>query len=118
MTTEQARTRLLEERERVVAALDYLHEENAGSLHEEAEEATIADNIGETATVTLDRQIDYSLEEASNHVLAAIDAALQRIEAGTYGMCQTCGKPIGDDRLEAIPYATQCIDCRRREERG
>lgn len=118
MTTEEARTRLLEERERVVAALDYLHEENAGSLHEEAEEATIADNVGETATVTLDRQIDYSLEEASNHVLAAIDAALQRIENGSYGSCQTCGKPIGDDRLEAIPYATQCIDCRRREERG
>jgi RNA polymerase-binding protein DksA len=118
VTTEEARTRLLEERERVVAALDYLHEENAGSLHEEAEEATIADNVGETATVTLDRQIDYSLEEASNHVLAAIDAALERIEAGTYGTCQTCGKPIGDDRLEAIPYATQCIDCRRREERG
>ena len=118
MTTEEARTRLLDERQRVVAALDYLHEENAGSLHEEAEEATIADNVGETATVTLDRQIDYSLEEASNHVLAAIDAALERIESGTYGTCQTCGKPIGDDRLQAIPYATQCIDCRRREERG
>ena len=118
MTSDEARTRLLEERQRVVAALDYLHEENSGSLHEEAEEATIADNVGETATVTLDRQIDYSLEEASNHVLAAIDAALERIEAGSYGTCQTCGKQIGDDRLEAIPYATQCIDCRRREERG
>ncbi len=118
MTADEVRARLLEERVRVVAALDYLHEENAGSLHEEAEEATIADNVGETATVTLDRQIDYSLEEASNHVLAAIDAALERIDAGTYGTCMTCGKPIGDDRLEAIPYATQCIDCRRREERG
>jgi len=118
VTSDEVRTRLLEERERVVAALDYLHEENAGSLHEEAEEATIADNVGETATVTLDRQIDYSLEEASNHVLAAIDAALERIEAGSYGTCQTCGKQIGADRLEAIPYATQCIDCRRREERG
>jgi RNA polymerase-binding protein DksA len=118
VTADEARARLLGERERVVAALDYLHEENAGSLHEEAEEATIADNVGETATVTLDRQIDYSLEEASNHVLAAIDAALERIDAGTYGTCMTCGRPIGDDRLEAIPYATQCIDCRRREERG
>ena len=118
MTADEVRARLLEERGRVVAALDYLHEENAGSLHEEAEEATIADNVGETATVTLDRQIDYSLEEASNHVLAAIDAALERVDAGTYGTCTTCGKPIGDDRLEAIPYATQCIDCRRREERG
>ena len=112
------RQRLLAERVRVVAALDYLHEENAGSLSEESEEATFADNIGETATVTLDREIDYSLEEASNHVLGAIDAALERIDAGTYGVCMTCGKPIGDERLEAIPYATQCIDCRRKEERG
>ena len=39
-------------------------------------------------------------------MLAAIDAALERIDAGTYGTCMTCGKPIGDDRLEAIPYAT------------
>ena len=112
------RQRLLEERERVVAALDYLHEENAKSLSEESEEVTYADNIGETATVTLDREIDYSLEEASNHVLGAIDAALERIDAGTYGICTTCDKPIGDERLEAIPYATQCIDCRRKEERG
>ena len=85
------RQRLLEERERVVAALDYLHEENAKSLGEESEEATFADNIGETATVTLDREMDYSLEEASNHVLGAIDAALERIDAGTYGACTTCG---------------------------
>jgi RNA polymerase-binding protein DksA len=115
---ETYRARLLAERERVVAALDYLHVENAGSLREESEEATIADNIGETATVTLDREIDYSLEEASNHVLGAIDAALERIDADTYGICTTCGRPIGDERLEAIPYATQCIDCRRKEERG
>jgi DnaK suppressor protein len=115
---ETYRQRLLDERERVVAALDYLHEENAGSLREESEEAPLADNMAETASVTLDREIDYSLEEASNHVLAAIDAALGRIAAGTYGTCVTCGKPIGEERLEAIPYATQCIDCRRREERG
>jgi RNA polymerase-binding protein DksA len=117
-SVEAYRERLLAERERVVAALDYLHEENAGSMRDEVDEATIADNIGETASVTLDREIDYSLEEASNHVLAAIDTALQRIERGEYGACVTCGRPIGDDRLEAIPYATQCIDCRRREERG
>ncbi len=112
------RQRLLDERERVVAVLDHLHEQNARSLSEESEEATFADNIGETATVTLDREIDYSLEEASNHVLGAIDAALERIDAGMYGVCTTCGKPIGDERLDAIPYATQCIDCRRKEERG
>ena len=51
-------------------------------------------------------------------MLAAIDAALERLDAGTYGTCVTCGKPIGEDRLEAIPYAAQCIECRSREERG
>ena len=110
--------RLLKERERVVAALDYLHQENAGSLREESEEAPLADNLAETATVTLDREIDYSLEEASNHVLSAIDAALKRIADGTYGECTACGRPIGEDRLDAIPYAAQCIECRAREERG
>ena len=114
---ETYRRRLVEERKRVVAALEYLHEENSGSPREE-EDPTYADNIGETATATLDREIDYSLEESSNHVLAAIDAALGRLDAGTYGICVTCGKPIGEDRLEAIPYAAQCIECRSREERG
>ena len=48
----------------------------------------------------------------------AIDAALQRIEAGTYGKCVNCGAPIPEERLEAMPWATLCIDCKRKEERG
>ena len=48
----------------------------------------------------------------------AIDGALERIDEGTYGTCVTCARPIGEDRLAAIPWATQCIDCRRAEERG
>ena len=110
--------RLLAERERVVAALDYLHQENRGSLEEEVEEVPLDDHLAETAAVTLDREIDYTLEENAAHVLAAIDAALERIEQGTFGTCVTCGKPIGAERLEALPYATQCIDCKRKDERG
>jgi RNA polymerase-binding protein DksA len=45
--------------------------------------------------------------------LARIDAALERIEAGTYGLCAGCGGPIARERLEALPYATACIDCSR-----
>jgi DnaK suppressor protein len=51
-------------------------------------------------------------------VLKAIDAALAKIEAGTFGICETCGQSIAEERLAAIPYARQCIDCKRREERG
>ena len=51
-------------------------------------------------------------------MLTAIDEALGRIESGTFGTCGRCGKPIAEDRLDAIPYANRCIDCKRLEERG
>lgn len=118
--TDRFRTILLEERQRVVDAISYLHEETPGSLEEETEEmiGSVDNHLAETASATLDREIDYTLEENSEHVLAEIDSALGRIEAGAYGTCRTCGQPISEERLEAIPYATQCIDCKRREERG
>jgi RNA polymerase-binding protein DksA len=111
---------LEEERQRVVDAISYLHEETPGSLADETEEITGAgdNHLGETATATLDREIDYSLEENSEQVLKSIDGALQRIANGTFGICETCGQPISEERLEAIPYATQCIDCRRKGERA
>jgi DnaK suppressor protein len=109
---------LVEERRRVSAAIDYLHAENPGSIVEETQAAVSENHFAETAAVTLDREIDYSLEENAEQVLAAIDAALRRIENGTFGACARCGKPIGEARLEARPYATKCIDCKRLEERA
>jgi DnaK suppressor protein len=103
---------LREERQRVVDAIDYLHKENPGSIEEETEDET-STNIAEAATATLDREIDYTLEENSEHVLAEIEGALKRIEEGTYGVCVNCGKPIAEERLTAIPWATYCIDCKR-----
>ena len=117
--TDRFRGILEEERRRVLDAISYLHEETPGSLADETEEVagTIDNHLGETATATLDREIDYSLEENSEQVLKAIEGALERIDEGTFGICQTCGQPISEERLEAIPYATQCIDCRRKGER-
>ena len=118
LDTDRFRTILEDERQRVLDAISYLHEETPGSLDEETEEPANDNHPADVATATLDREIDYTLEENSEHVLAEIDAALARIQAGTYGTCRTCGQPIAEERLEAIPYATQCIDCKRREERG
>jgi RNA polymerase-binding protein DksA len=118
--TQRFREVLLEERQRVLDAISYLHEETPGSLEEQTEEMVgSSDNhLGETATATLDREIDYSLEENSEQVLRAIDHALERIDDGSFGICETCGQPISEERLEAIAYATQCIDCRRKGERA
>ena len=122
MTTidaERFRIILEEERRRVVAAISYLHEENPGSIVDETEEIAGSDNhLAETATVTLDREIDYTLEENSEHVLGEIDGALRRIAEGSFGRCGTCDGLIPEERLEALPWATECIDCRRREERA
>jgi RNA polymerase-binding protein DksA len=119
LDTEQFRERLLEERRRVVDAIDNIHAENPGSLGDETDEPTFQDNhLGDIATATFDREMASSLEENSTHVLAEIDAALARIDEGTYGICQRCGKPIGRERLEALPWATLCIEDKRKQERG
>jgi RNA polymerase-binding protein DksA len=116
--TDRFREALVEERRRVEAALQNLHEENSGTLYEEAGEETAYDNhLADTATETYDRELDYTLEENSGHLLAEIDAALRRIEDGTYGTCTNCGKQIPEERLEALPWATLCIDCQRDQER-
>lgn len=118
---DELRTALLEERERVTRALEHLHEENPGSLEDETGELnapSVDDHLGDMATATFDRELDYTLEENAESVLQEINSALTRMEAGTYGRCQNCGQPISPERLEAIPWATRCIDCKRREERG
>src|SRR3712207_4658753 len=116
--TARFRSLLLEERGRVEHALAYLHEENPGTITEGEEEETFDNHLGDAATITLNRELDYSLEDNAEHVLAAIDDALGRIDEGTFGTCARCGKPIAEERLEARPYATKCIDCKRLEERG
>jgi RNA polymerase-binding protein DksA len=119
LDTHQFRDRLLDERRRVVDAIDNIHAENPGSLGEETEETTYQDNhLGDIATATFDREMASTLEENSTHVLTEIDGALARIDEGTFGICLRCGEPIGQERLEALPWATLCIDDKRKQERG
>jgi len=116
--TDHFRKRLLEERKRVQEAIDYLHEENPGSIQDETQDSTADNHPGDMATVTFDRELDYTLEENEGRLLQAIDAALTRMDDGSYGACVSCGQPIGAERLEALAWTTQCIDCKRKEERG
>jgi RNA polymerase-binding protein DksA len=70
------------------------------------------------ATVTFDRELDEGLEEGAQQTLAQIDRALARIDDGSYGTCERCGRPIGAERLQARPWATLCIEDQRRAGRG
>jgi RNA polymerase-binding protein DksA len=118
--TERFRALLLEERERVVAAIDHLHHANPGSLEDETGELVSgsADNhMADTATATFDRELDYTLGDNAEAVLRGIDEALKRIDDGSYGRCRVCGREIPEERLEARPWTDLCIDDQRRLER-
>jgi len=110
------RARLLEEQERLMNAVDFLDRENPGSISDELGDIVTAgdSNLGDTATATYDRELDQSLEEGAQQTLVAIEDALRKIEEGSYGTCEVCGKPIGEGRLAAIPWARLCIDDQRR----
>ncbi len=68
------------------------------------------------AQVTTEREIEFALGERETAELAAIDAALARIEAGTYGLCADCGVTIPAARLQASPEAQRCIACQEKAE--
>ena len=112
------RRELESERDRLRAALDTVN--HPASLIEETGDLSIGtdDHIADIATETYMRELDGGLGENAEHLLAEIDGALRRIEDGSYGVCVVCGRAIGEERLEAVPYATLCIDDKRAQERG
>lgn len=116
--TDRFRRLLVEERGRVRGAIDNLHVESPGSLEDETGDLVTSDNhLADAATATFDRELSDTLEDNSEAVLAAIEGALERLDEGTYGTCTRCGRPIAEERLEALPYAELCIECKRKSER-
>ena len=107
------RERLLADRGRVVDSIALLHREHAANDGNEAGDHHIAD----PSVIAVERELDSTLGDSAEAVLAAIDAALARLAGGTYGICTSCGAPVGDARLEARPHSEHCIDCQRRSER-
>ncbi len=86
----------------------------AESLVEEMEPGDIQfdDESGEGGTVTVDRERDLALSAQAMAAVEEIDHALAKMNNGTYGICENCGKLIPKARLEALPYARLCIDCK------
>ena len=68
-------------------------------------------NWGDQAIETEGDEVLEGVEGSALVEAQQIHAAIARIDDGTYGECSTCGEPIGEKRLQALPYATQCIDC-------
>ena len=113
------RQRLLDERKRVQEAIDYLNRDNSGAIEDVTADFTSgADNhMADTATETVDREIDYTLEENSERVLAEIDAALQRIEDGTFFLPKPFDPVLLSARVRACLEKKRLRDAERRKQR-
>lgn len=118
---ESFRPLLEQERERIVNQIAHLHETNATSMEDELGELTgrgLDNHLGDMASVTFERELDEGLEEGAQQTLAQIEHAIAKLDDGTYGTCERCGREIGEERLRARPWAVLCIDDQRLVDRG
>ena len=106
------RTLLIEERKRLEDELEQVrnrHTDMDNALPEEGEGGD--EDTADLASAMMDKEMDLSVEDEIEELLAQVDRAFQKLEEGTYGVCDVSGRPIPVNRLEAIPYATLTVEC-------
>jgi RNA polymerase-binding transcription factor DksA len=108
---ESARELLLAAQARTGQRVAALEREFAGLAEAASSAGTDDEHDPEGASLAFERQHAAALLAAAREQLAAIEAALRRLEAGRYGLCERCGQPIGPGRLTARPAALTCIRC-------
>jgi DnaK suppressor protein len=109
-------TRLQEERELALRALEAFDETTGESLGEQAGELSVHRfHMADLGSEAMEREKQFLLASNEGERLYRIDEALRRLyrEPESFGRCERCGRPIGRERLEVIPYAEHCAECQR-----
>ena len=110
---------LLQEKEVLEKQYRDLEEGNLLSSQSEASgEMPFEEDYAASGTTTFERERDLSLSENVKDILKRVNEALERIDNGTFGVCQMCSQNIPEERLKALPYANLCISCKQKEEKG
>ncbi len=114
-TVERYRKRLLEEKDRLEELIEEarIELEEARQTESSAERSPDPGNA-EAGSMKFEYEKELSMQQNSIDLLHKVETALERIERGEYGQCESCGKDIPTARLDALPYATLCVDCARR----
>ncbi len=117
-TTERLRVKLLDERLRHLAQADQLQAEAQQlALDRDEGDTQFDEEGGEGDTISVERERDLMLSASAHQIVEDIDRALERIKNRTYGLCTPAGRRISVERLEALPFAETCVDCKARAER-
>jgi RNA polymerase-binding transcription factor DksA len=114
---ERARKRVQDEKARVEGLINNLRDElgDEGENDQLSELSDYDQHPADTASETFEREKDVSILEQLENELEELQAALERIDAGTYGVDEVTGKPIAPERLEAVPTARTNVDTERAE---
>lgn len=112
---DEARTELMTEVLRLRAELDASEVAISGLMRDSGDGA--GDDQADTGTKNITRESELALAANATSMLEQSERALERLEAGTYGLCENCGQPIGKARMQAFPRATLCVDCKQKQER-
>jgi DnaK suppressor protein len=111
----EVRSELKEIRHKVAATLAAQEEELAGLMRDAGDGA--GQDQADMGATSFERDHELMVANNEREKLAQIDRALARIADGSYGICESCGNPIGKMRVMAFPRATLCMTCKQREER-
>jgi RNA polymerase-binding protein DksA len=107
---DELRTRLLQERAELDEQLTTIEDTSFAQTQSDLSgDVGLDDESADAGTATFEREKDLSIENNIRDLIQKIDRALARIERGTYGVCDVCGKPIEKARVKALPYVDLCI---------
>jgi DnaK suppressor protein len=115
-TRARLRVQLEQELARLEADLAELDTGERDSQPEATGENAYRDHMADQGSATFAREMDMTFEENERGELEDVRAAIKRLDAGTYGNCERCGCAIPVNRLEAVPAANMCIQCKEAEE--
>lgn len=111
------KNRLIEEKNKVLETIDSILKNGmAENQREEVEELSLIDNHpADFGSEMFEKERRYALLDNEKDIIERIDNAIDRIEKGTYGLCEVCGKDIPKERLDFMPYATTCVECENKK---
>ena len=111
-TVDKLRHELEEERARLLATIEVHKQELEKSLESEAKSERIPDpSTGEGGTLAFEYEMERQLDATSLAHVQRIEHALEKMDNGTYGLCEECGTSIPIERLRALPHSTLCVTC-------
>lgn len=111
---------IMEKREKLLREMDLLKESGLNSSQKESsgENSSYSFHMADQGTDTMEREKAFLFASREGNFLYHLEQALERIEKGDYGNCISCGEEINHERLEAVPHARLCINCKSKEERA